>query len=54
MDSEYYTQVLKSALLHVANTPFSNDWMLQHDNAAVHTSHPTLHYFDMHGIDVLN
>lgn len=53
MNSEYYTQVLENVLLPIADTVVGEDWILQQDNAAVHTSRHTTDFLDTYDIDTL-
>lgn len=53
MDSEYYVNVLQTVLLPVCNKLLAEDWILQQDNAAVHTSQRTNDFLDVYDVDVL-
>lgn len=51
MDSEYYTQVLKTVFLPVANSPLSIERVLKKRNEAFHTSRHTLDFSELHDIN---
>lgn len=54
MDLKYYVEILRSSLLPPADAELGDEWILQRDSAAVHSSSTIIEFLDGNDVQVLD